>query len=397
MENNRNKIAVMLIFALAFILGVVLMKSIQSSLGGSTMRLGIDLYPRWVGSEAVLEGQSPYSLETRQRIWQAIYGSADQPDGNPFGFYYPPAIVTLLISFILVGFSVDFAAVMWCAFLWALWFTVLSLWVAQLLRGKTTQKPIAVLLLISGLLFRPAFSNYILGQHSLFSVLMLVAAWISYRNRKDIFVGIFASLSLIKPSLTVIPIILFVIFYYRNLKAFLSFSVTSILLYLPPTVILGWWIPDFLRDISQYAVENRVSWFVGDITTISGIAWLILSFLLVMLGLSNRDKVLVLSSSLALDAIFVPHTADYDLVAFVFLIFWLGNRWLYAKRWLLFAEFTFLVLVLFPWISLFGFMQSGLSIENWYRFIWLVFPIVVLLSALSTCYLQGRNLFTAIK
>ncbi len=65
------------------------MKSVQASLKGGTMSLGIDLYPRWVGSEAALHGQSPYGLQTRQQIWQAIYGSTSlPPNANPFGFYY---------------------------------------------------------------------------------------------------------------------------------------------------------------------------------------------------------------------------------------------------------------------------------------------------------------------
>ena len=378
------------------------MKYLQSSLSNSTIRLGIDLYPRWIGSEAVLNGQSPYNLETRRHIWQAIYGSTDQPDGNPFGFYYPPPIVTLLIPFILLGFSVNLAAILWCAFLWAFWSTVLFLWIAQLPRSanqKTIFLPFLLLLLISGLVFRPAFSNYILGQNSLFCVLMLVAAWICYQHKKDIFVGIFASLSLIKPSITVIPIIFFMIFYYRNFKGYLSFTLTLILLYLPPTIILGWWVPDFLNDISRYVLENSVSWSAGDIKTVSGITWLISSLFLILLGLLHRDKVLVLSSALALNTIFVPHTADYDLVAFICLIFWLGNRWLYSKKWSLLLNSAFLMIILFPWISLLFSMQTGLplAVENWYRFIWLVYPVMILLSVLVTCYLEGKNLFPANK
>jgi hypothetical protein len=401
-KTKKSTIAVGLVFAVFFIVGIFSMKSLQSGLGGSTMRLGIDLYPRWIGSEAVLNGQSPYNLETRQHIWQAIYGSTDQPDGNPFGFYYPPPIVTLLLPFILIGFSVNLAAILWCAFLWAIWSTVLFLWITQI-PGSANQKSISflfpLLLWISGLLFRPAFSNYILGQNSLFCVLMLVAAWISYQHKKDVLVGIFASLSLIKPSLTAIPIIFSMILYYRSYKGYLSFTLATILLYLPPTIMLGWWVPDFLNDISRYAVENSVSWSVGDIGTVSGITWLISSLLLILFGLLHKDKVLVLSSSLALNAVFVPHTADYDLVAFICLIFWLGNRWLYSKKCSLLLNSAFLMIILFPWISLFIFIQTGLplSVENWYRFIWLVYPIMVLLSVLATRYLQGKNLFPANK
>lgn len=145
MENNKSRITVAAVFIVLFIVGIFPLKSIQSSLSKTTIiRLGIDLYPRWIGSEAVLNGQSPYSLETRQHIWQAIYGSPEQPNGNVFGFYYPPAIATLIIPFILMGFSLDLSAILWCAFLWTIWSTVLFLWIAKLPR-RANQKSISLL------------------------------------------------------------------------------------------------------------------------------------------------------------------------------------------------------------------------------------------------------------
>jgi len=395
-HNNRSRLVIVLVFVLMFVLGLFLMKSLQSALAGSTLRLGIDLYPRWVGSEAVLNGQSPYSLETRRHIWQAIYGSTSQPDGNPFGFYYPPSIATLLIPFILLGFSIDSAAVLWSAFLWASWTTVLLVVIVQPPRGvdrRSLPLLLSVLLLIGGLLFRPAFANYVLGQYSLFSVLMLVAAWVSHQHKKDILVGIFASLSLTKPALTVVPVAIFMIFYARSLKSYLSFGLTSILLYLPPTLLLGWWVPDFLEDLSRYTLENRVSWSVGDIETIAGILWLMLSVYLIVSGLLRNDGVLVLSASLALGMIFFPHTADYDLVALVCLLFWLASRWLWLERPLWPLQCAFLILILFPWASLFAFIQVGLplAVERWYRFIWLVYPVMILLSVSATWYLECKT------
>src|SRR5512139_3475514 len=71
--------------------------------------LGVDLIPRWVGTQTMLQGISPYSMEARQRIWLAIYGSSQQPTGNPFGFYYPPGITTLLMPFVLLKIPVNTA------------------------------------------------------------------------------------------------------------------------------------------------------------------------------------------------------------------------------------------------------------------------------------------------
>ncbi len=120
------------------------MNSLQSSLQGTTMMLGIDLYPRWIGTQAVLQGENPYTLETRQQIWQALYGSTNTPNGNPFGFYYPPAIVTLLSPFVMLGLSVGNAALLWCAFLWAILPVFLVIWSMDLpnIPNKTNILPI---------------------------------------------------------------------------------------------------------------------------------------------------------------------------------------------------------------------------------------------------------------
>jgi hypothetical protein len=390
MKNQINVKTIVFLLLLSFLSGLLMMRSLQSTLSGSTMRLGIDLYPRWIGSEAALEGNSPYSFATRQKIWQEIYGSSELPEGNPFGFYYPPAIITLFSPFILMGFSIEMGAVFWCALSWSLWFSLLSLWTMQFFSRALSFKLIAVLLLFMGLIFRPAFSNYILGQNSLFCMVMLIAAWICYQRKLNILVGIFTSLSLIKPSLTIIPILLFTIFYYRDIKGYLSFAASSILLYLPPTLILGWWVPDFLNDITQYATENGVSWFAGDILSLSGMIWLLLSLGLIFTGYKHQDKILLLSASLSLNAIFIPHTADYDLVVFIPLLVLIGNRWLNTKSKFPLSKIAFSVLVFFPWLSLIYILRSGLSlpIEYWYRFIWLVYPILILSSACLT-YLPG--------
>jgi hypothetical protein len=67
MRTNSYKIA-LLTFIGFLIAGLFLMDYLQNALRGTTMTLGVDLYPRWIGAQAALEGQSPYALKTRQRI-----------------------------------------------------------------------------------------------------------------------------------------------------------------------------------------------------------------------------------------------------------------------------------------------------------------------------------------
>ena len=391
--NTRKYALPIILFLALFLIAIFMMQFLQASLHGTTMILGVDLYPRWVGTQAILHGESPYSQATRQQIWLEIYGSADTPDGNLFGFYYPPAITTLLMPFVLSGLSSSPAAVLWCAFLFALFSTTLLLCI---IKFRTLPKGLILLpaLLVSGWLFRPAFSNYILGQYALFSVLMAFITWRFFEIDKPVWAGIFAALSLIKPSLTIIPIGFLFIQNWHKPKGILSLFAALLLLYLPPTILLGWWLPDFLTDISKYALENRVAWSFADLATFPGILWLLASILLIGLGIYGKDSLLVFGAAFALNAVFGPHTADYDLVAFVPLLVYLGQYYLLTENrrgWLI---TLFFILIWLPWISLIIFLRGSDSnaVETWYRFIWLAYPLIILLLGLFTQFPVIRDM-----
>lgn len=392
MRTNTLKIT-LLAFAGFLVAGFFLMDYLQDALRGTTMTLGVDLYPRWVGAQSVLEGESPYSFETRQRIWQAVYGKPDIPGGNPFGFYYPPAVVTLLFPFILAGLSLATAAVLWCAFLLALWSAMLLGWATTIEIPHRARLALVPVLLLSGIAFRPAYSNYLLGQYSLFSIGMLVLAWLALKNQRHVAAGIFGALCLIKFSLTILPLLILFFAYRGNWKTLLSFGIATLVLYLPPTLILGWWIPDFLRDISQYASENAVAWDWTHAVSPSGLGWLALSLAILTLSLKLHDADLAIAASLALNSIFVPHTADYDLVVFVPLLFLLGGR-LSANRRVspLLSWTVFGILVWFPWISLLYFINQPLQtpVEDWYIFIWLFYPPMILVPVFLHEVFAGR-------
>ena len=383
--NAHKYILPIIPFLVLFFVAIFMMQFLQASLRGTTMILGVDLYPRWVGTQVTLHGESPYSQATRQQIWLEIYGSTDAPDGNLFGFYYPPAITTLLMPFVLSGLSSHLAAVLWCAFLFALFSTTLFLWIINF---RTLPNGLILLsaLLVSGWLFRPAFSNYILGQYALFSVLMAFVAWYLFKIDRPILAGIFAALSLIKPSLTILPIGFLFLQNWHKPKGISSLIATSLLLYLPPTILLGWWLPGFLADISKYTLENRVAWSSADLATFPGLLWLLASIILTGLGIYTKDTLLAFGAAFALNAVFGPHTADYDLVAFIPMLVYLGQYYLLTENrrgWLL---TLFFILTWFPWVSLIFFIGGSdpNAVESWYRFIWLAYPLIILLLSLLT-------------
>ena len=393
MKAHKFFVPVFLFFIL-FLAGVIVMQYLQNSLRGTTMILGVDMVPRWVGTQAVLQGESPYSQATRQQIWLEIYGSADKPDGNLFGFYYPPAITTLLMPLVLTGISSSLAAVLWCAFLFAMLSTSLILCISKF-RGYSKGLFLLPALFISGWLFRPAFSNYLLGQFALFSSLTAIAAWYFFENDKPIWAGIFAALSLVKPSLTILPISYLFIKHWHENKGVISLTVSSLLLYLPPTIMLGWWLPDFLADISKYALENRVAWSIMDVATVPGAFWLLMSIMLIGLGIYTKSTLLTFGAAFSLNAIIAPHSADYDLVSFIPLLVYLGHHYLVENKssWLVILYF---ILIWFPWISLIftlGQVETN-AVEAWYRFIWLAYPPIILLLSLLANLPVIKNIAT---
>ena len=67
MKTFKSSAPIILFFVL-FLAGTFVMKYLQNSLRGTTMILGVDMVPRWVGTQAVLQGESPYSQIGRAHV-----------------------------------------------------------------------------------------------------------------------------------------------------------------------------------------------------------------------------------------------------------------------------------------------------------------------------------------
>ena len=67
MKTGAFKIT-LLAFAVFLIAGLFLMDYLQDTLRGTTMTLRVDLYPRWVGAQSILEGESPCNRDHQIRL-----------------------------------------------------------------------------------------------------------------------------------------------------------------------------------------------------------------------------------------------------------------------------------------------------------------------------------------
>ena len=82
-----------------------------------------------------------------------------------------------------------------------------------------------------------------------------------------------------------------------------------------------------------------------------------------MLGVQAKDNALSLASILGLNAIFVPHTADYDLVSFIPLLVYISYDWLSSHRQKVLLTTLFLGLLWFPWLSLLYFLIKSARVN----------------------------------
>jgi hypothetical protein len=78
------------VFLFAFSIGALLFGWFEwKQIPISYWPIGVDIYPRWVGSNAFWRGESPYSLEVDLETQSYLYGRPAEAYEDPMGFYIP--------------------------------------------------------------------------------------------------------------------------------------------------------------------------------------------------------------------------------------------------------------------------------------------------------------------
>jgi glycosyl transferase family 87 len=363
----------------AFLVGLALMSSLRDPMK-SFGPVGLDLYPRWVGGLAVWRGESPYTQSVKVQSQELISGRPSRPDENAHGFYYPAYIAVIILP--LLTLPVEVAGVVWSAFLWALLLTVAVWW-----SWRLVPRPVPWvwgLLLISVLFYRPAFLSVIAGQYGLVVLVCGILAWLFITRGWDVLAGIALAFASVKPSLSVIALLVLVFWSvrWRRWKIVSAFGITMIIFLGITLLRIGWWIPDFIRQAMEYSQDNRgvaLVWSSEDILTFPGLIWLLSSFALTGFGLRQlwRDSqfpTISVMGTLCLNLLLVPHTLEYDLVVLLALFFWFGRVWHMTRLGLL----VWLILIWVPWLSWEAVISAGASLRVWQIAIWQFYPTLML-------------------
>jgi hypothetical protein len=212
-----------------------------------------DIYPRYVGAQAVWAGESPYTQAVTERIQMGMYGRLQPPDADQQRFAHPAYSAVLLAPLLL--FPPEVAIPLWIALQFAALFATPILWL-MILRWKP--RPLTVVLLIIGfvVVYRYPGLSYLWGQFTGGIVFLVsLAIWLVQRQR-DGWAGVALALATVPPSVSGLLAVLLLgtlllLGRWRGTATFVAVLGVATLISI---LRVGWWLPDFIDGLRAYSV-----------------------------------------------------------------------------------------------------------------------------------------------
>lgn len=379
------------VFVFSFVLGYVLVNWYQhtAQLDGQ-LPLGVDFYPRWVGSRAFWQGESPYSEKVEQETQNYVFGEPSGSGIDTFGFYYPAHIAIVLAPFILL--PAQEAAFLWIASTWA----ILSVFVFLVVKNVPGKASPWLLLLVALTIFfqRSALLILLNGQYVFFVLACWGLAYYLIKKEHDIPAGFLLALSTIKPSLSFLPLLIFLYWTFktRRIKVILSFLITCGLFLFISLFQIGWWLPEFLTQLGKYDDFPR-QWVPANILTPTGMIWLGGTAVLIYIGIREHLKKpdefpwFLFWGSISLILLATPHTAEYDLPILLLPFILLAPCFLQTKTGIL----IWVTLFWLPWLTWLFCNLIGLTTSYWYSIYWFHYPQILVLALLAFFFITSRQ------
>lgn len=365
------------VFAVSLCIGYLLVSWFDFMVpDGSYWPLGVDIYPRWVGSRAVWQGESPYTAEVDRLTQSYVYGRPAKEGEDSFGFYYPAHAAIVLAPLTLL--PAHTAALLWSASMWAV-LSVIVFVTTQSLKMPAVSW-IWIVAAFSIFFYRFFLLSVINGQYAIFILGIWGMVYYLIRREKEEAAGFLLALTTIKPSLSFLPLLVWLLWGItgQHKKFVYSFLLSSALFLAVSLLQLGWWIPEFLAELAEYDLFPR-DWNTGDLFTLPGLIWLGGTLVLLYWGskeywLDKHEFPWVLFwGAISLNLLLTPHTWDYDIALMIlpFLI--------YAPRYLQTKSNTAIWVTVFwlPWITWFIFVYFGYTTDIWVYLLWRYYPQIL--------------------
>lgn len=294
-----------------------------------------DLLPRWVGTQAALEGKDPYSPEVTRRIQTVFYGHAltATDRANPEAFYYPATVVVILAPLARLTWNETRLVylLLVCPLLaWSLWLCARSV-------APEAGRVQRVLLVGFALCSWPAMWGLRMQQLSLPVAILIFAAWYLLARGRAAVPGILLALATIKPQL-VLPVLLWLLVWAiagRRWRLIAWFAATLAVLLGATEWLAPGWCGHWLASLGGYGayatppLEHLLGRRLGLAATAAMAGWSAVAlWRLRRSAADSRAFVVAMSLALATTVCLVPTnlTLIYNYVllfpAVVLLILW---------------------------------------------------------------------------
>lgn len=215
-----------------------------------------DYYWFWVGSRAVLTGQSPYSTQVTQVIQQGYFGHVLPANEYQHTFPYPPYIAYLFSPLAFIPF--DKSVLIWLTLQFPL-LVASILMISQVLKLRFTLLHYVILSLICSLGFVYPMVVYTIGQLPIFLLFLFALSGFLVARGNVMIGGALLAVTSVRPDYFFVAVAIAIFLLYRStkIKTFIaSVFVSLVVLTLSSMALIGFWIPEWLSVITNYSGGN---------------------------------------------------------------------------------------------------------------------------------------------
>ena len=272
----------------------------------------MDFASYWVGVREMFYGIDPYSPEATLKIQQVVYGGPALGE-DPMLFSYPAWLFLPVAPFALLPYKL--ATVIWVGILlWAILYLLYKIAVILGANRFMAQSLWLMGLVVGSLPF--LVISVIKGQPGCLSLVALFAAY-QMRKQKSYLAGIILAFALIKPTVTVIPVIVFLgwALLQKNWRFLAGFASCMTVLLISSFLVIGNWIPSYFRML-EAKVALPILWSMEILSAPWNFlyAGLFIGILLLSFYLSlKRNRAHWFSAAILVGIAITPMRWIYDL------------------------------------------------------------------------------------
>lgn len=231
---------------------------------------GNDFFVRWLGGrEYLLHGTNPYDRSVAEEAQRAMFGHLARPENKDQAYFaYPLYTFYFFLPLSLLPYA-------WAQ---AIWMTLLqfmllgSTGLAMWLSGWRPTKWLLIFTLLWGIFFYNGARAILLGQFSILVGLALFLALVAVEQRRDVWAGVFLSVTTLKPQMVFLVVLFLVVWalFQRRWRLIGSFAGSVLMLSLSSMLLVPTWPLDFIRNAIDYSdyvafgtpLENLLHYFL---------------------------------------------------------------------------------------------------------------------------------------